>query len=48
MACPSGKRRLKDELAAKLALASTRRKDRRERRYYLCPRCAGYHLTKKG
>lgn len=48
--CP--KVRYRDELAAKIALASTsaaadRRNDekRRERRAYRCPRCKGWHLT---
>lgn len=49
---PCPKVRYRDELAAKIALASTaaqanRRSDekRQERRAYRCPRCKGWHLT---
>lgn len=44
--CPSKKRRYRDHLAAKLALAMMRGGEkRRERRAYRCPDCAGWHLT---
>lgn len=48
--CPSKKRRYKDELAAKIALASTRAvtrasTERGEKRIYPCPRCGGWHIT---
>lgn len=42
------KRRLPDEIAAKLALESAKRRSgwkRQEVRFYLCPICKGYHLT---
>lgn len=52
-ACPTGKIRYRDALAAKLALASTSRVDssrrpKTERRYYRCGRCNGWHLTSTG
>ena len=43
-----GKVRYRDELAAMLALGSTRRsrsKKRAEVRAYRCPTCKGWHLT---
>lgn len=48
MSC--GKRRYKDEIAAKLALATVQHTDgsgrpKLERRAYRCPKCAGWHLT---
>lgn len=50
----TGKVRFKDELAAKLALATIDRTnaDKQEVRYYECYKCArrgrpGYHLTSK-
>jgi len=51
-ACLSGKKRYRDEIAAKLALATYRRKDRSsspglEARAYRCPECRGWHLTSK-
>lgn len=43
------KRRYRDEVSAKLAMASTSLKDHRriknEIRLYKCNRCKGYHLT---
>jgi hypothetical protein len=44
------KLRFDDELAAKLALATIRRRDnplraKLERRAYHCPTCTGWHLT---
>jgi hypothetical protein len=49
-ACPSGKVRFRDDLAARLALATASRKregGKSERRTYRCPQCAGFHLTSK-
>ena len=48
--CPAtGKLRYPDEIAAQLALISTKRAEQRrvtnERRYYRCPACGGFHLT---
>jgi len=41
--------RYRDEIAAKLALLKTARKDQRrqktEKRAYHCPKCRGWHLT---
>lgn len=46
--------RYRDEIGAKIALASTRAasdrkaeagEKRRENRVYRCPKCKGYHLT---
>lgn len=44
------KRRYRDEIAAKIAMAGARRKDgsrrdRIEKRAYPCSRCKGWHLT---
>ena len=43
------KRKYRDEIAAKLAMASTALKDQRriknEIRTYKCYKCRGYHLT---
>lgn len=44
------KRRYRDEVAAKLALATIQREDKAHRpdqevRAYLCPACRGFHLT---
>lgn len=43
------KRRYKDQIGAKLAMASTSHKDHRrnknEIRSYRCYKCKGYHLT---
>jgi hypothetical protein len=52
MACPTDKIRYRDEIAAKLSLASVSAKDgsrrpKTERRPYRCPQCAGWHLTSK-
>lgn len=46
------KRRYRDEIAAKLALATIQRKDKArrsksERRAYRCPLCGGWHLTSR-
>lgn len=45
------KTRYPDKLAAMIALARTSspsgKKHRRERRYYRCPDCGGFHLTSK-
>lgn len=50
-ACPSGKIRYPDKLAARVSLVSARRNHdgRRavENRVYRCPDCAGWHLTHK-
>lgn len=49
--CKTGKARYKDELDAKIALASTQRsrtKSHQESRVYKCPFCRGWHLTSKG
>jgi epoxyqueuosine reductase QueG len=51
--CPSGKTRYRDAIAAKLALASTARRDgsrrsKLESRVYRCDQCKGWHLTSKG
>ena len=45
-----GKKRFRDEIAAKLALSSIGRKtherrEKTERRAYRCPKCRGWHLT---
>jgi hypothetical protein len=50
MACSTGKVRYRDEIGAKIALASigTGRHERRpksEQRAYRCPWCRGWHLT---
>ncbi len=45
MRCRSGKIRYKDELGAKIALASRAARDKGEKRYYTCNLCNGYHLT---
>lgn len=45
MKCKTGKRRYRDEIAAKLALAKTSRRDSGERRYYFCTFCKSFHLT---
>jgi hypothetical protein len=48
--CPTGKRRFRDSIAAKIALASTqqaRHGRRNETRVYRCPSCAGWHLSSK-
>ena len=45
-----GKKRFRDEIAAKLALAVIQRKDKEghnECRTYHCPICKRYHLTSK-
>lgn len=42
--------RYRDELGARIALASTHRSNdprREECRYYRCPFCHGYHLTSR-
>jgi hypothetical protein len=44
--------RYRDEIAAKLALASIRHQDgsgrsKTEQRAYRCPQCRGWHLTAK-
>lgn len=46
------KRRFRDEVAAKLALATIGRRDnaarpKTERRAYPCPSCRGWHLTSR-
>lgn len=49
-ACETGKTRYKDEIAAKLALATIRQKAatvHEEQRAYRCPFCRGWHLTSK-
>jgi hypothetical protein len=51
-ACPSGKVRYRDRVAALLAMASAHRSDgsRRakiEKRAYPCPDCHGWHLTSR-
>lgn len=51
-ACATGKKRYRDEIAAKLAMATYRNKDRStspklECRAYRCPECHGWHLTSK-
>lgn len=48
MACPTGKQRYRDRLAAKFALLRISTDDnprRREKREYRCPACLGWHLT---
>ena len=50
MSC--SKRRYRDDIAAKLALAKIARKDsgareKNERRAYRCPKCRGWHLTSR-
>lgn len=50
MSCPTGKIRYRDRVGALIALAQTdfrglKSSKREERRPYLCPRCAGWHLT---
>ena len=42
-----GKRRYRDNISALLALASTNRAGRGERRAYRCPVCHGFHLTRQ-
>lgn len=47
-----GKRRYRDELAAKLALATVQRQDKTKRpkteaRVYRCDQCKAWHLTSK-
>ncbi|GAA1593756.1 hypothetical protein GCM10009678_89940 [Actinomadura kijaniata] len=49
-ACPTGKVRFRDRIAATLALATIQRNDRPgrdklEARVYRCPSCGGWHLT---
>jgi hypothetical protein len=49
-ACPSRKRRYRDEIAAKFALSQIARVDSSNRpksecRAYRCPDCRGWHLT---
>jgi hypothetical protein len=39
------KRAFRDELGAKIALASAKRRDKGERRYYPCNICHKWHLT---
>lgn len=47
------KRRFRDEISAKLALADIQRRGKDsqrpkdERRAYRCPRCRGWHLTSR-
>ena len=41
----TGKRRFRDEIAAKLALAEMQRAGRDEKRCYFCPSCRGWHVT---
>ncbi|MEU9333111.1 hypothetical protein AB0D49_08095 [Streptomyces sp. NPDC048290] len=43
--CPTGKIRYPDRIAAKLALASTMRAGRDEKRVYRCDKCYGFHLA---
>lgn len=47
--CPTGKRRYRDDLAARIALAGIRHRNhaphRQEQRAYRCPKCRGWHLT---
>lgn len=48
MSCLTGKRRYRDRVGAKFALAVIKRrggKRRRETRAYRCPTCNGWHLT---
>ncbi|MFJ6239814.1 hypothetical protein ACIQH0_37810 [Streptomyces griseus] len=45
--CLTGKRRYRNRLDARIALANTRRRDRGEKRAYQCPGCHGWHLTSK-
>lgn len=41
----TGKRRYKDEISAKLALATAQRRGKGEKRHYGCGSCRGQHLT---
>lgn len=41
------KRIMKDEIEAKLALATRVKQDKGEVRFYRCPKGNGYHLTSK-
>lgn len=49
--CPTGKLRYRDKREARWALHSMMvlreagQKSRRERNYYMCPECKGWHLT---
>jgi hypothetical protein len=50
--CKTGKIRYRDELAAKIALANTKRTRgsrslKEEKRAYRCPHCTGWHLTSR-
>ncbi|WP_186343712.1 hypothetical protein [Streptomyces sp. CFMR 7] len=45
--CLTGKRRYRNRLDARIALANTRRRDHGEKRVYQCPGCHGWHLTSK-
>lgn len=48
--CKTGKVRYRDEISAKIALSKIKVKDspaHTEKRHYLCPECAGWHLTSK-
>jgi hypothetical protein len=45
MRCRSGKIGYRDELGAKIALATRSARDKGEKRYYLCNLCSRYHLT---
>ncbi len=45
--CKTGKRRYRDEIAAKLAMASAARAGRDEKRAYKCGICRGWHVTSK-
>lgn len=39
------KRRFRDEIAAKIALAEAQRRGKGEKRYYYCKMCRCFHLT---
>lgn len=43
--CKTGKRRYRDQIAAKLAMASAASKGRDEKRAYKCGTCRGWHIT---
>lgn len=43
--CPTGKRALRTELDAKIALAEVRWRDKGQQRYYRCGLCKTWHLT---
>jgi hypothetical protein len=44
-ACPSGKRKFRDELAAKIRVGLFRSRRKHPVRAYRCPLCGSWHIT---